>query len=922
MSGSSKRRNSKWEHVDSEAFPESFYDRAPPRRVGISLLDEPREPLSPGKGSRRHDSRSKESAVTWGREGNCSRMSPELDERRPRHSSRSPRNDWGRSHRISKSRSRSRAGVQYTTLGGNLQLVIGVEADLEVQHNKYVGILLLEDAGEGVVVILFTKMLKCMTIGVQNAVRQMIGMVDVDGLGKCRRVDCRYVHDTADVFERGPVEDVYRNSNHESRSRDSYPGPDHRSRDRDRDRDRDSYHDLDRRRRDTYPDRNNEFEPPKRGETPCKFFAAGNCRNGTRCRFSHQVQETFSPDRRSLDDKRGPDHKFEGSQGWDGPRWSDVTTVSTIPNLQGWGDEKTETKEVDTARTKGDGRDTRWGDVTTISTIPDMKGWGEDTIENKEVSTVRSQSDVRATGQYESDRVWDGASWSDTTIMPDVPVVHGWGDSKNDITEVAKEVTRARPEDDSWSQNMLDINQTWDTTATIDKPQIEDSKQPLQWKTETIVPEMGLSASRGIENFSGDMEFSPRDIKHQGVNSSTLQTPTISNIVFPAVQQDVPREVSYEKNYQAAFQEPKLYNDPFIDQNPSDKDNKPISYSVESRGGVGDHDTIIQNQPMHFSHGQGIFQPHQSVNARPISNINPLAQSQLSLSSHPSRGETLQLSQNPSSFQDNKVADGSYAVSLASPALAPGSATGTVTASAPVSSVQLAQLSHLTASLTQLLENRQQLSHFSSAVTPQNISNLPDSTASVPPVSAPVIQPNESHVVSKQYDPVYNSNELKSMPNLGNHPLPSVEQKSSYNEMYREGSNVNQQEPLASTNDEENDQRVVEAKSKAPENGPSQDMGQDDGADDGKKPKDMKGIRPFKFALAEFVKELLKPAWKDGQVGKEAYKTIVKKVVDKVVETLGTQIPQTKEKIDLYLSSSKPKIEKLVQAYVGKHQKS
>ncbi|KAJ4825957.1 hypothetical protein Tsubulata_011193, partial [Turnera subulata] len=73
-------------------------------------------------------------------------------------------------------------------------------------------------------------------------------------------------------------------------------------------------------------------------------------------------------------------------------------------------------------------------------------------------------------------------------------------------------------------------------------------------------------------------------------------------------------------------------------------------------------------------------------------------------------------------------------------------------------------------------------------------------------------------------------------------------------------------------------------------------------------------IRAFKFALVEFVKDLLKPTWKEGQVSKDAYKSIVKKVVDKVTNTMqSTSIPQTQEKIDQYLSFSKPKLTKLVQ---------
>lgn len=74
-----------------------------------------------------------------------------------------------------------------------------------------------------------------------------------------------------------------------------------------------------------------------------------------------------------------------------------------------------------------------------------------------------------------------------------------------------------------------------------------------------------------------------------------------------------------------------------------------------------------------------------------------------------------------------------------------------------------------------------------------------------------------------------------------------------------------------------------------------------------------KGIKKFKFALTEFVKEILKPVWKEGRLSKEAHKTVVKKVVEKVVGVLGTNIPQTQERIDLYLSYSKDKLHKLVQ---------
>lgn len=85
----------------------------------------------------------------------------------------------------------------------------------------------------------------------------------------------------------------------------------------------------------------------------------------------------------------------------------------------------------------------------------------------------------------------------------------------------------------------------------------------------------------------------------------------------------------------------------------------------------------------------------------------------------------------------------------------------------------------------------------------------------------------------------------------------------------------------------------------------------------GNSTKDEKGMRLFKNALVEFVKEILKPTWKEGRMSRDVHKMVVKKVVDKVTGTIqADHIPKTQEKVEHYLSCSKPKITKLVQAYV------
>lgn len=80
-----------------------------------------------------------------------------------------------------------------------------------------------------------------------------------------------------------------------------------------------------------------------------------------------------------------------------------------------------------------------------------------------------------------------------------------------------------------------------------------------------------------------------------------------------------------------------------------------------------------------------------------------------------------------------------------------------------------------------------------------------------------------------------------------------------------------------------------------------------------KKTKDSRSMKLFKIALADFVKEVLKPSWRQGNMSKEAFKTIVKKTVDKVSRSVPSrQIPKTQAKIDQYVESSQRKLTKLV----------
>ncbi|KNA12306.1 hypothetical protein SOVF_127100 isoform A [Spinacia oleracea] len=88
-----------------------------------------------------------------------------------------------------------------------------------------------------------------------------------------------------------------------------------------------------------------------------------------------------------------------------------------------------------------------------------------------------------------------------------------------------------------------------------------------------------------------------------------------------------------------------------------------------------------------------------------------------------------------------------------------------------------------------------------------------------------------------------------------------------------------------------------------------------------KKTKDSRSMKLFKVAVANFVKEVLKPQWRQGYMSKEVFKTIVKKTVDKVSGAMKNhRVPKSNAKIDHYIDSSRRKLMQLVEGYVDKYQ--
>ncbi|OIW09617.1 hypothetical protein TanjilG_28216 [Lupinus angustifolius] len=80
-----------------------------------------------------------------------------------------------------------------------------------------------------------------------------------------------------------------------------------------------------------------------------------------------------------------------------------------------------------------------------------------------------------------------------------------------------------------------------------------------------------------------------------------------------------------------------------------------------------------------------------------------------------------------------------------------------------------------------------------------------------------------------------------------------------------------------------------------------------------KKSNDSRSMKLFKISIANFVKDVLKPSWRQGNMSKVAFKTIVKKTVDKVSGAMkGHRVPKSQAKISHYIDSSQRKLTKLV----------
>ncbi|XP_039062844.1 zinc finger CCCH domain-containing protein 38-like isoform X4 [Hibiscus syriacus] len=473
-------------------------------------------------------------------------------------------------------------------------------------------------------------------------------------------------------------------------------------------------------------------------------------------------------------------------------------------------------------------------------------------------------------------------------------------------------------------------------------------------KIEHAGDNMGVSEPKGSKELLGDMEMSPEwnyriqsSVKKEHSYSSK-STPV--ETLLPTQEKNIAKEAMGQVHDGFAALQPTLTEKSSIHQDHTRGSCAVALPSVSSARSTNSNSDIDLNLSTNVLPLPIFDQPGPSPSSVPYSNLNAVANSQLLI---PSNEVNMKGTQRSLLCQEEKARN----------KLDAGDANilhGNSGSQTMAINEQVTQLTNLSASLAQLFGKGQQLPLLQVALNSHDgmqVNSFVNSGGHVESYSVPTVQPGQNIIFSKQYDPISDGIEPAKKQGTDAKPLvftvhPGAEKKtadgqtelsaskllsssllgnsgddyhngnSSKREPDLDSDKPNQLEPVASSEGKKENGGVEETKKAEGENGPSENIDADDRTGEGKKNKDGKGIRAFKFALVEFVKDLLKPTWKEGHIGKEAYKNIVKKVVDKVIATFqGTNIPQTPEKIDQYLSVSKPKLGKLVQAYVEKIQK-
>ncbi|PIA41801.1 hypothetical protein AQUCO_02200316v1 [Aquilegia coerulea] len=766
--------------------------------------------------------------------------------------------------------------------------------------------------------------------------------------GKCiRGSSCRFIHETSIADGHGTSEMAH------ERDIKSYSGLDHR------------------------------LESHRNNGVLCKFFAAGNCRKGISCNFSHEGAAHDRSEGRSVDDRRGRNLGDE-NRSWGGSKWSDEAAVSAHGSAQrcnekSWGGSKWNDEATDSAHVSAQGcglNDQRsnkqsvgltWNDDEPPGNRPEgrsvgatrsdeNKSWGgpkwsdeagdsaHDTVEEQSVNDGRIQSgwdDARwnkkpivltrdgeaadsevqrfskggkddnegQSGNEDEKTSLGGPKWSDNAIGSEATKIPDWRNDNGVQNSVPVTWPTQRSMDDRRDYIMDDSNRTLGGLTQSDIPSDQDVHKSPPWISDNKSARMGVQLPRGREE---TLDFT--SVSSDG--AETHQYPHFIN------------------NERSAFG--------IQDIESRSREITMLSHEQNSILSVsGQHHPTIAMRP------EGVTHPASTVMIYPaVSAMN--AQSQHIFSSPSPRLQSFDLNGPVEDFASPNPQTLLYTRETIKGRGENDPKKSPITQN--ITTEQVAKISHLSASLAQIFGNTQQLPQLYATLNSTN--PYPNSTGLGASVGGSYLQSNQNAWSQKPYDPVSSSMESSqaTVPLPGNLEMP-VKQNSAAQADHESQTPVQSSVPSSlaggpngvDPSDNDNKEKMGHHQSnelnqlEIDKNGKAIDgivkeqetvrsgeaNGDGGGDEDAKKSKDTKGMRMFKFALVEFVKEILKPTWKEGQLSKDAHKTVVKKVIDKVTGSVQEDhIPQTQEKIDQYLAYSKTKLTKLVEAYVERYSKT
>ncbi|XP_052189012.1 zinc finger CCCH domain-containing protein 55-like isoform X2 [Diospyros lotus] len=643
-------------------------------------------------------------------------------------------------------------------------------------------------------------------------------------------------------------------------------------------------------RSNKYSSSDHGYKRQPRKSTPCKYFLMGKCQRDD-CRFSHDDPAHGNLEGKPLDDKWGRD--FDNmNKPLNGSEWGAPTSV------------------LDTAVNTGSGN-TGKGSSITAEKYAD-NAWGHSLDENN--------------------KQWNGPKWSDVAGVSGSAKSSCWGDNNVENVDLTN-LMNAEKHVSKWDQNLDDESRMLGGTVWKDKTGETYENASSNWGTGSNIVKMGVSLSENMDK-SFDRENLPLPPHLQPQTPYATSKNVLEQKILPGASGQqlgtVVMHSVFPVNSQILQHHSKIGD--------SDDSNSVTKANIS---GNARHPNLVP--------GESIIQ-----NADNFGSLTPsfagISQTQHGTSGNPTNGHNIDLNgpAQQNFFSSNlqiqaQIQHGESAKTINNPGLH----------QSIMNSEQVGQITKFPASLTQILGNGQ-LPQLYAALNPPNsrelVSSHPDSVSLPPPTTLVGSQHVPPAVSQEQYDPVGNSIETNKPSNSNQPPgflLNRVEQKNQMllerpspssavgvdsanlhnngcpDDNHHRSPELGQQKATENSQIEEENKTEDEKCKQEPEKSCQGNVDSDVKVEDGTNGKDEKAMRLFKIALVEFVKEILKPKWKEGQMSREVHKTIVKKAVDKVTSTIqGANIPKTQEKIDQYLSYSKTKLTKLVEAYTERLLKS